>query len=70
MNPRVDFCWCCGKKLALPYFTEKPVPHWSGDDIPRIMHKSCFKNYESGTNHHFDYQYHYPEDENENIPHE
>lgn len=58
-NPRVEYCWSCGKKLALPYFTEKTVPKWSGDDIPRILHKSCGKSYDEGNSQHHDVEVHF-----------
>lgn len=45
-KPRIGYCWCCGNKLQGDHHIEKPVPKWSGDDIPRILHKTCAKSYD------------------------
>lgn len=56
-KPRVGYCWSCGRKLQGDHHIEKPVPKWSGDDIPRILHKSCAKSYDDGENQRCDAEF-------------
>lgn len=44
-KPRVNFCWICDRKLQGNHFVEKNIPKLSGDDIPRILHKQCYRDY-------------------------
>ena len=45
-KPRIGWCWHCSGKLQGDHHIEKPVPKWSGDDIPRILHICCAKSYD------------------------
>lgn len=45
-KPRISWCWRCGGKLQGEHHVEKPVPKWSGDEIPRILHKCCANSYD------------------------
>ncbi len=45
-KPRVNYCWICGRKLQGDHHIEAPIKEWSGDDVPRILHKSCYKNFQ------------------------
>ncbi len=58
-KPRCVYCWNCSGKLQGDHHVEKPVPKWSGDDIPRILHKSCGKSYDEGNSQHHDVETHF-----------
>lgn len=58
-KPRTNFCWHCSGKLQGDHHIEKPVPKWSGDDIPRILHKSCGESYDEGNNQSYDVETHF-----------
>lgn len=55
-KPRSPFCWLCSGKLQGNHHREESIPQWTGDDIPRIFHKSCFKKYEEEVNYSCDVQ--------------
>ena len=55
-KPRIGWCWHCQGKLQDDHHIEKPVPKWSGDDIPRILHKCCAKSYDDEVQFGFDVQ--------------
>ncbi len=55
-KPRSPFCWHCSGKLQGDHHIEKPVPQWSGDEIPRILHKNCAKSYDEEFQFGFDVQ--------------
>ena len=58
-KPRTQICWHCSGKLQNDHHIEKPVPKWSGDDIPRILHKCCGKSYDEGNNQSYDVGTHF-----------
>lgn len=62
IKPRVIFCWECSGKLEGNHHIEKPVPRWSGDDVPRILHKSCSKKYDEGIDFQYDVETHFKDD--------
>ena len=47
-KPRVRFCWSCGRQLYGNHHIEMLILRWSGDKIPRILHKQCGKAYDDG----------------------
>ena len=55
-KPRSPFCWYCSGKLQGDHHIEKPVPQWSGDEIPRILHKTCARSYDEEVQFGFDVQ--------------
>lgn len=44
-KPRVNFCWMCERKLWGRNFVERIIPELTGDNIQRILHKRCFREY-------------------------
>ena len=64
-KPRINYCWHCSEKLQGDHHIEKPVPKWSGDEIPRILHKSCAKSYDDEVQFGYDVESHYPEYEDQ-----
>jgi len=49
-KPKVRCCWSCGRKLRGNHHVLMIVPLWSGDKIPRTLHKECGKRYTNGEN--------------------
>ena len=60
-KPRCNCCWICGTKLQGNHHVEKSVPKWSGDEIPRVIHKSCAKKYDDEVNFGYDVETHFDE---------